>query len=283
MAEESKQGRVVRSLNSNYGRLLNETEDKILKTVEENVYSITPKETAEKTGINHSYVRSCLRKLARLGFIHRKHYGQYEAVKNPTTLKGVGLDGGLPRLHRVLLVVRGVKGVPVGSHVAMDCELFTVKFVGFSDVVNVYVDCKGRYSFDYPAFCLLVGFVKAKLGVGDDAVVLVPNYELNEDYRGIQLDGCKALTLKAFDESFERLYNKDRDTLRSEVGLSNAAMTPERAYALLKGGVTPYNIFQSVYALIQEIKAEREIWKFIARYIIDREKKQHSNRVGREY
>lgn len=260
--------RVDKSLNSNYIQALNANERKVQKTVEESPIPITPLKISQKTGINHNYVKTIIRKLERLGFIRKRFYGHYESVKNVTTLGGVGLeefkDGGLPpvRCHKLMFTVGGVRDVVLGRSVIVDNDLFRVVFVGYpNQVVNVFVDCKGSYSFDYGAFRLLVELVKAKLGVKDEDAIEVSTFELNEDYKGIQLDGVKALTLKAFSGEFERLYNKDGYTLRSEVNLQKP-LSVEAAYSLLKGGITPYNIFQSNFMLVQKVEGLVEVVKF---------------------
>lgn len=278
--------RVTKSYNSNYQVILGKCEQKVLDIVKNSPIPITPLAISKESGINPNSIRVVVRKLCRQGFIDQPFYGHYRKLENQVTLGGVGGSGvtlggdGDIRIHKLLFVVKGVCGVVSG--VVLDSDLYSVRFVVYRGGVNVYVNCKGSYAFDYPSFRLLVEFVKAKLGVGDDVVIVIPNYELNCDYSSIQLDGCKALTLRAFDGSFERLYNKNKRTLRSEVCLQNASLTPERAYALLKGGVVPYDIFQCVYLLVQEVRAEREIWKLIARNVIDQKLRGFSEGVQNE-
>lgn len=266
MSRLKKSKAPLKSLNSWYGNLLNKTEQRILEVTKRSDIPITPLEISTKTGINHSYVRFCLRKLHRLKFVYRAFYGHYQSVRNSPTLDRVGVgqlkSGVGARCHKLLLVVRGVMDFVSDSKVVLDNRLFRVTFVGYGiGKVVVYVDCKGCYSFDYGAFLCLVEFVKAKLGVEDEKAIEVRTFELNVDHKGVQLDGVKSVTLRGFRGAFERFYNKDKQTLRNEINLQRP-LTVESAYALLKGGVTPYNIFQANYLLVQEVRRLFEAVKF---------------------
>jgi hypothetical protein len=75
--------------------------------------------------------------------------------------------------------------------------------------------------------------------------------EFLEDYEQLRLDGVKCVTVKSFLGALERVYNKEHG-LRSEVKVQ-----PENVntiMGLLKGGVTSYNILQSQFMIIQEIR-----------------------------
>jgi hypothetical protein len=80
--------------------------------------------------------------------------------------------------------------------------------------------------------------------------ICVRNCEFLEDYVGMRLEGLNCVTVESFLGSLERIYNKGAG-LRSEVKVRPDSL--ESIYTLLKGGVTPYNIMQGMYALVKKV------------------------------
>ncbi len=72
----------------------------------------------------------------------------------------------------------------------------------------------------------------------------------------MRLDGVQAVTLKGFDGSFRRIYNK-RYGLRDEIKAVGFRRI-EDVLCLLQGGVSTYDIFQFLFMLTKEVKEERK-------------------------
>jgi len=133
--------------------------------------------------------------------------------------------------------------------------------------VTVFVDCVGSYSLDYIAFRLLVELVMKELGLEDWKKVTVSSFEFNNDFEGIRLDGVQAVTLKAFDSSFRRVYQKHFG-IRDEVKVVGKFRV-EDVLNLLHGGIEAYNSSRLLFELIEEIRLEREAVKFQNRFVVD--------------
>ena len=228
----------------------------IVKILETERSPLTPKQITWHSkadsrfeALNHNTVKVYCRQLLHRMKIQQPLHGYYEVTK---TMYGVGMTP--VRVHDLRLVWR------VG--------LFKSVYK-FSDVVGgVKIECqygskRGKVSamvacdkgFDFHTVCFAVDLIKRiaweKAGVNLDAVPCEVCCELNEDYVGVRLDGIKCATVKSFLGDLERIYNKD-DLLRSEVKIGKTDLAS--VYVMLKGGVTPYNILQTQYMILQEIK-----------------------------
>lgn len=64
-----------------------------------------------------------------------------------------------------------------------------------------------------------------------------------------------------FRGAFERIYQKERNVLRSEANIQQP-LPVEAAYALLKGGITPFNVYQASFQQIQEVRNLIQAVKF---------------------
>lgn len=241
--------------------ILRDAEKRIIEVVENSNLPITPKEIATITKINPSSVRVYLRSLKKRNLVVQPYRGEYTSYKHLVTSEGCiwGKVTQYPRVHNIRL---RVEGVGCGGLVTeWDYEVAKVSVViGDNGVANVFVACSGD-GLDYSAFKLVMACVRKELSVPKTAPITVTGFELNVDYSGIRIDGCKSLTLSAFDGSFERLYQKHKNVLRSEVRAVGST-TPEAVYQLLKGGVNSYNIMQGLAMVINEIRQEREAQKF---------------------
>jgi hypothetical protein len=263
---------VKQSYNFNYRGLLNATEQKVLETVENSELPITPLEISQKTKINHNSVKVYLRTLKKRNLVVQPYRGEYVSAKKVVTsdrcIGGKVTDKGevLPRVHNLRFKFSYVGERGIVKELNYDVAKVTAA-IGSNGVANVYVACS-REGLDFSAYRVLMSAVRRELRVPKDSSVVVTGFELNIDYKGIKLDGVKALTLSAFDGSFERLYQKHRDVLRSEVRPVGPT-TPEAIYNLLKGGVGPYNFMQSVAFLTNEIRQYTEAQKFTNRLLVD--------------
>jgi hypothetical protein len=223
---------------------------------------------SQRTGLKHSTVKKTLYRLEGKGFVKKFCYGYYQRLGDNATLKGsmVGGESGVsvtqnvvePRLHCLRLRVCGVVGVP--CRWVRDFGVVGVVFERFENgSVLVFVDGVGDYCFDYVGFRLLVESVLGELGVSDWGKVAVSSFEFNNDFLGARLDGVQAVTLKSFDGSFRRVYNK-RFGLRDEVKAVGSRRV-EDVLALLQGGVSQYNLLQLLFANLQKMGEYVEVAK----------------------
>jgi len=262
------------SYNFNYRLSLTDPEQKIMETIDSSELPLTPKEIADKTEINHNSVKVYLRSLKKRNFVVQPFRGEYVSAKKVLTFDGSigGRVTEFPRVHALRLKFKDALNRN-GLVKQLDYGVCSVTIViGTNGVANVLVDCHKGVSLDYTAFRLLIASLRYELNVPANGDVEVTSFELNIDHAGLRLDGVQALTLKAFDGSFERLYNKRRNLLRSEVKAVGST-SPESVYQLLKGGVGPYNIMQGLALLVNEIRQEREAQKFTNRILSDLLKK----------
>jgi len=106
---------------------------------------------------------------------------------------------------------------------------------------------------DYNTVAFVVDLIQTlaweKGGVNLRSQECVVSCHFNEDYLGYHLDGIKCATVTSFLGDLERIYNKD-DGIRSEVGISETSLPA--IFTMLKGGVTPYNVFQVQMMVLKE-------------------------------
>jgi len=247
---------VTKSYNVHCPGGVSKSESRILDAVGKSPYPITPREIASLLRMNPNSVRPYLKRLKSANLLVCPLRGHYVSAQDVVTKDRSMPWGAVPRVHCLRLWVPCVSRNDV-----FDFGVARVVCRGFKDRTEVLVDCVGRHSLDLIGFRVLVGFLRSVLGFVDDSAVSVVSFELNEDFSGVRLDGAKALTLKAFDGSFERLYQKAQGVLRSEVKAVGSRGV-EDVYALLKGGVSAYNVFQSNFMLVQKVDKLAEAQKF---------------------
>ncbi len=274
LGKNSSETILPESYNSHYGGLLREAERRILEYIDSIGFEETPKDIATKLGMNHNSVKVYLRRLLERNFVYQPHRGYYASKKNLVTLDthpGGRVTGvsevALPKIHNIRLKIEGLIGVGLVREIELGSASATVTG-SENDVANVMVDCYPGVSLDYAGFKLLMASLRNALSVPKNAPIYVTSFELNHDFAGIQLDGCKSMTLRAFDGSFERLYNKYRNVVRREVRPVGKT-SPEAISALLRGGVTGYNLLQLVSLLINEIRGYTEAQKYTNRILSD--------------
>ena len=239
---------------------------KILKTIENSLYPITPKEISHLTEINPATVRKYVRTLKKWGFIWVVFYGHYCSSKNIFTLERSIVKSDCPRLHCLRLRIVDF----LGSVRFRLCDFGNVRisYQQYNNgTVTIFVDCVDSYSLDYVAFRLLVELIKNELGLEDWKKVTVSSFEFNNDIKRARLDGVQAVTLGYFDGSFRRIYQK-RFGLRDEAKIVGSTRV-EDVLNLLNGGVEAYNFSQLLFELIEEVKLEREAVKFQSQLVVD--------------
>jgi len=127
--------------------------------------------------------------------------------------------------------------------------------------ITGFVSCDSGMDFDKTVLIIdrfkQVVFERTGAKVSDGEINVV-TCELNEDRQDIRLDGLKSVTVKDFVGSLERIYNKG-DGLRSEVKIKPQSL--EHIYGVLKGGMTSYQILQSVGLLRQDIREQINVGK----------------------
>jgi hypothetical protein len=251
----------VTSCRSYYGSSVT----KIRDAVDQSSIPLTPQDVVQITGCNHSTVKKTLIRLERKGFVKKICYGYYGSLQNNVTLHGSRVAGESgtsvrqkvvePRLHCLRLRASDVVGKALNW--TRDFDVVRIYFERFKNgSAQVFVDCARDYSFDYVAFRLLLDVVLRELDVSDWSKMTVSSFEFNNDFEGVRLDGCQAVTLKSFDGSFRRLYNR-KYGLRDEVKAVGCRRI-EDVLAMLQGGVSNYNILQLLFMILSETRAERE-------------------------
>ena len=250
----------------NYLVLPSEKYERILETIENSSSPITPKEISSSTKINPATVRKYVRKLEKMKHITKVFYGHYVSTKNLFTSGGSIVKSDCPKLHCLRLrIVDFIRELRTFSR---DFGYLKLVFQHYTNgSVTVFVDCVGSYSLDYVAFRLLVDCVLKELCLADWEKISVSSFEFNNDFEGVRLDGVQAVTLKAFDGSFRRMYQKHFG-VRDEVKVVGSVPV-ENVLTLLKGGVDSYNISQLLFGVAQEIRAEREAVKFLSGLVIE--------------
>jgi len=257
---------IEKSGHFNYLDLPSEKYERILETIENSSFPITPKEISSLTGIRHSTVRKYVKRLEGLSYIWRPFFGHYVSTKNLFTLGRSVVKSDCPRLHCLRFRIVGFTG-SVRSYTRNFGDV-KVSYQPYNNgTVTVFVDCFDSYSLDYVAFRLLVELVKNELGLEDWEKVTVSSFEFNNDFKDIRLDGAKAVTLRSFDGSFRRVYQKHFG-IRDEVKVVGSTRV-EDVMTLLQGGVESYNFSRLLFGLIEQVRLEREAVKFQSGLVID--------------
>ena len=258
--------RITKSGNFYDGVGLSEKYKTILKQVENSPHPISPNEISCNTGLNDSTVRKYLRDLKKWGLVECKFHGHYVSARDPVTLdRCVVSDVGSIKVHSLRF---RVVDVSVGARSwCRDFDLLRLKFVVHGNrTAEVFVDCDKDVSLDYVGFRLVVGVVRRELECVREQVSVV-SCEFNRDFLGVRLDGVKAVTLRAFDGSFRRVYNHG-GFLRDEVKAVGSKKI-EDVLALMQGGISQYNIQQLLYMNFQKWSEYVEATKFSNRLVSD--------------
>jgi len=236
---------------------------KLLASNPENEYSA--KQIAILLKVNYSSVRSCLTRLVKRGLVIRPHRGFYKWANASDIGYGVGRI--LPRVHNLVLSCRVPKHI---TNINLKEEKIEIGSINLRFLygekrgrVTVWISCnEGLNAREFKLCLALIRLYISKLydfSPTEDELV-VKSLELNEDYHGFRLDGVKCLTVSAFDGWLERIYQKHQNVIRSEI--KGKRVSIDALYALLKGGVTPYNVVQGQFMLVKEIQKLTDAIKF---------------------
>lgn len=209
-----------------------------------------PKEISSMAGLNHSTVRVYLRRLLKEGLVKQPFRGVYESiVTKPTYVEGP------PRVQDLRLRVKRAVPVKFADHVEEYGQVrIRVKWGTRRQQITGTVSCPQgldleSLSFAVHRFKVIAGGWEGVLP--RDSEVEVVSVELLHDYEDLRLDGLKCVTLRSFLGSLEKIYNKDPG-LRAEVKVKPDKI--ESIYALLRGGVTQYNLIQSSFAIDRRLE-----------------------------
>ena len=248
----------MRQSNPNYNRYGGTSKkQRILKTVRESEIELTPKIIADKTGINHSTVKVYLRRLLELNKIVQPYPGAYCSQITH------GMMFAPLRTHNVIVTVEA----PWLSFSDDYSEFYgevkvRVQFGLQRHKVTGRISCDAGMDKNSVHFALsrFYDIVKEKTDHEVDQVVL-KTFEVNRDYAGIRLDGFKCYTKQGLFGAVERIYQKD-DLVRHEHKITKP-MTIDEFTALVRGGVTEYNVQQGLFVLAKKVEALTEAQKFI--------------------
>lgn len=248
--------KLLKSCNS-YGAGISKTK-RIMKVLRESERPLKPKEIAFLAKTNHSTTRCYLRRLLEKREVVQPFPQHYVAK----TIHG--MVGGLVRVHNLVL---GVDAPGLSSDLRKFEGWFggvklRVVFGSRRQRITGFVSCDGGMDLDKFVFVVdkfkSVVFERTGVRVRDSEIRPV-TVEVNEDRRDIRLDGLKCVTVKDFRGFLERIYSKDGG-VRSEVKVQPQSI--DQIYALFKGGMTPYQILQSVGLLNEKLKELTEAVKF---------------------
>jgi hypothetical protein len=243
----------------------------------EKLLSANPNETYNAKYIsmlikaNPSSVRSALFRLANKGYIIKVCRGFYKWATDTDISETRHGVGELPlRVHNVIVVCRIPRDVDVLklSHGEYDLRVEDVRFRFSHGVkrrkVTVRVSCDD--GLDFRGFIIAVELVRSYIlrlygFEPSESDLQVVSCEFNQDYRGLRLDGVKCLTVSDLKGVLERIYQKRENIVRSEIKVGKTSV--EAIYALLKGGVTSYNIVQGLFTLAKRVESLVEAIKYL--------------------
>lgn len=224
---------------------------------------LSPKEIAFKTGLNHSTVRVLCRRMLRNEILKQPWPGVY--VTNPTYGVGGVLAGiesqGPPRVHNLRLRWRA-PWIKKSAKETCDFDkcriIMTIGRKRKLATANIAAD---EYPLDLAAVSIAVELWRIKVAhylnrLPPHEDIDVSSVEIGWDYQRIRLDGLNCVTVQSFLGELERFYNRELG-LRSEVKAANLSL--DSLYALLKGGVTAYNIMQATFATQRQVSRMNEI------------------------
>lgn len=248
--------KVTKSYNS-YGSGISKTK-RILKVLRESEEPLKPSEIAFFAKVNHSTTRVYLRRLLGQGEVTQPYPQKYVTK----TTHGIVKD--LVCVHNLVLSIdapRLPKGIRAFEGWFRSVKL-RVLFGSRNEKITGFVSCDEGMDLDKYVFVVdkfkSVIFERTGARVCDGEVNVV-TFELNKDRKDIRLDGVKSLTVKDFSGVLERIYSKDGG-VRSEVKVAEP-MNVASVEALLKGGMTNYQIVQGVGLLRQDIREQIKVQK----------------------
>lgn len=236
----------------------NSKTNRILKALRDSERPLKPKEIALFAKVNHSTTRSYLRRLKEKDKVSQPYPQVYVAK----TIHGIEKDKTC--VHNLVLSVKA-EGLAKGIKTFEDwfgSVKIRVIFGSRNEKVTGFVSCDEGMDLDKYVFAVdkFKSVILDRIGVRvGDGEINVVTFELNKDRKDIRLDGIKCVTVKDFSGVLERIYNKNGG-VRSEVKIAQN-MNVASIEGLLKGGMTPYKILQTVGLLRQDFKEYFELQK----------------------
>lgn len=228
----------------------------VLAVVLASEVELTPREISSKLDINHSTVRGYCRVLLREGKIVQPYKGAYCSkithgmIFVPLRVHNVILSVDAPWLDFSDDVVEWVGDVKVRIQFGRQRRRLTGR-----------ICCDGGMDRNAVLFALhrCYDIMESRSGRKVENVV-VKTFEVNRDYQGVRIDGANCYTVKGFFDVLERIYQKEDSVVRTEHKVTKD-MTIDQFQALMRGGVTGYNVQQGLFALIQELREVKEAQK----------------------
>lgn len=222
--------------------------ERILEYLASKDFPVSPREIAQKTGFKANSVRPRLIELLREGRISRPYRGYYQHKP----IHGVG------ELPTVQNLVFFLEPYPLEEKIPdYDDRLFgshlRIQYGVKRQRVTWYVSNGEGLDLDGLRLALEVLRMQHALATGDVFpldLLEVSTIELSHDYHGIRWDRKGCITLKSFLGGLEKIYQKG-SLLRSEVKVQPQSLG--EIYALLKGGVVPYNVVQTQMMSVQRM------------------------------
>jgi hypothetical protein len=237
----------------------------IVKVVQESEIELTPLQIAQKLQANHSSVRVYLPQLVAQNRLVTPYPGAYcSQITHGVRFQGL-------KVHNIVAV--GWADVDVHWEVTEVVGTVKVRVVFGTErkKVSVFVSCDAGMDKNGCLLALHRGFdiVKAKLGKDLEQIEL-KTFELNRDYLGVRVDTPICITQKGLFDIVERVYQKE-EGVRHEWKVSKN-MSLLEFESLLQGGVTAYNVTQSSFALITEVRKLAEALKSTNEHLVSQSK-----------
>jgi hypothetical protein len=229
----------------------------VLTLIEASEIELTPIEITSKTQINHSTVRGYCRQLLEEGKIFQPYNGAYCSkithgmIFCPLRVHNLIISVDAPWLDFSDDLTEFVGGVKVRVQFGLERRRLTGRISCDSGMDRNAVIFALNHCYD---------LMRERTGRVVENVV-VKTFEVNRDYQGVRIDGAKCYTVKGLFDVLERIYQKEDSVVRTEYKVTKD-MTIDEFQVLMQGGVTGYNLQQAVFALAQEVRAQKEAQKF---------------------
>lgn len=224
--------------------------ERILETLKKASEPLTPKQIAAKTRINHNTVKVYVRQMRTQGLIDQPYPGAYsyktqpQYGEPPPRVQNLILSVAAPWLCNKIetlkeqvgdvgiRIIFGVKRRKVTGFISREQGMDCTQTIMALELFRLFIAQRTDQDIDYDK-------------------IEVRSCEFLEDYSQLRLDGVKCVTVKSFLGDLERVYNREHG-LRSEVKVQPQDVNT--IMALLKGGVSSYNILQGQFMMVQKIE-----------------------------
>jgi hypothetical protein len=231
--------------------------NRILRVIDASEIELPPIEIAFQAHVNPSTARGYLRRLLKEGKVVQPYPGAY-CNKITHGMRFLPL-----RCHNVILCAECLPWLNFSDDVTESTGAVKVR-VQFGierRKITGRIFCDSGMDANTVVFALnrFLDMVKERTNHDLD-VVVVKTAEFNRDYQGIRLDGVKCYTRKGLFEALERIYQKEDDVVRHEVKVSKE-MSVDEFTALIRGGVSTYELQQVLFMVVQNVNSLVEAMK----------------------